>query len=138
MLYEDPILEPLERNVWAIIKLHAMDGNSVTAFPTYEELMLRCQVGSKATISRALAILRATRWLTICKSKLRDGKGRVRGNIYALHDEPLQLAETLALDSDYLRVAGKYGVRPEQSPPTGQGFGFQTVAGLAKRDQGGR
>lgn len=125
MLYEDPILEPLERNVWAVIKLHATDNNSVTAFPTYEELMLRCQVGSKATISRALAILRATRWLTVCKSRLRDSKGRVRGNIYALHDEPLQLAETLELDGDYLAWL--------ESTASGQGNPHPRAKGLATK-----
>lgn len=125
MLYEDPILEPLERNVWAVIKLHATDNNSVTAFPTYEELMLRCQVGSKATISRALAILRATRWLTVCKSRLRDNKGRVRGNIYALHDEPLQLAETLELDGDYLAWL--------ESTASGQGNPHPRAKGLATK-----
>ncbi|UJS26440.1 STY4528 family pathogenicity island replication protein [Thiothrix winogradskyi] len=137
MLYEDPILEPLERNVWAIIKLHAMDGNSVTAFPTYEELMLRCQVGSKATISRALAILRATRWLTICKSKLRDGKGRVRGNIYALHDEPLQLAETLTLDSDYLEWLENTGLGQNNPHPRVKGLASKLLRDLQNEIKAG-
>ena len=107
LLFEDPILEPVDRNVWAAIKLHAADGDSVTAFPSYEELMLRCNVGSKATISRSISILRATRWLTVCKVRLRDAKGRVRGNVYALHDEPLQLVETMALDAYYLEWMGE-------------------------------
>ena len=102
LLFDDPVLEPVDRNVWAVIKLHAADGDSVTAFPTYEEIMLRCNIGSKATVSRSIAILRACRWLTVCKARLRDAKGRVKGNIYALHDEPLQLAETLELDDTYL------------------------------------
>lgn len=102
MLFEDPVLEPVDRNVWAVIKLLASAGDSVTAFPTYEELMLRCNVGSKATIARSISILRTTRWLTVCKVRLRDGQGRVRGNVYALHDEPLQLAETMELDNHYL------------------------------------
>jgi hypothetical protein len=101
LLYEDPVLEPVDRNVWAAIKLHASDGQ-MTAFPTYDELCLRCNVKSKGTIARSLAILRAMRWLTVCVSKLRDKRGRVRGSIYALHDEPLQLADTLELDSNYL------------------------------------
>lgn len=102
MLFEDPVLEPVDRNVWAIIKLLAAEGDSVTAFPTYEELMLRCNIGSKATIARSISILRTTRWLAVCRVRLRDSLGRVRGNVYALHDEPLQLAETMELDSQYL------------------------------------
>ncbi len=102
MLFDDPVLEPVDRNVWAAIKLHAADGDSVTAFPSYGELMLRCNVGSKATLSRSISILRSTRWLTVCKARLRDAQGRVRGSIYALHDEPLQLVETLGLDAHYL------------------------------------
>jgi hypothetical protein len=102
LLFEDPVLEPVDRNVWAAIKLAAADGDSITAFPSYEELMRRCNVGSKATISRSLSILRSTRWLTVCKASQRDSHGRVRGNIYALHDEPLQLVETLGLDDVYL------------------------------------
>ncbi len=103
LLFEDPILEPVDRNVWAAIKLHAADGDAITAFPSYEELMLRCNIGSKATVARSISILRACRWLTVCKSRLRDAMGRVRGNIYALHDEPLQLVETLGLDDHYLK-----------------------------------
>lgn len=67
LLYEDPILEPVDRNVWAAIKLHASDGQ-MTAFPTYDELCLRCNVKSKGTIARSLAILRAMRWRAIVKS----------------------------------------------------------------------
>jgi hypothetical protein len=102
LLFEDPVLEPVDRNVWAAVKLAAASGDSVTAFPSYRELMLRCNVGSKATIARSISILRSTRWLTVCKARLRDANGRVRGNIYALHDEPLQLAETLELDDYYI------------------------------------
>jgi hypothetical protein len=102
LLFEDPVLEPVDRNVWAAIKLAAADGDSITAFPSYEELMRRCNVGSKATISRSLSILRSTRWLTVCKARQRDTHGRVRGNIYVLHDEPLQLPGTLQLDDGYL------------------------------------
>ncbi|MDD5394328.1 MAG: STY4528 family pathogenicity island replication protein [Thiothrix sp.] len=102
LLFEDPVLEPVDRNVWAAVKLAAASGDSITAFPSYRELMLRCNVGSKATIARSISILRSTRWLTVCKARLRDANGRVRGNIYALHDEPLQLAETLELDDHYI------------------------------------
>ena len=38
--------------------------------------------------------------MTLCR-RVRD-KGRNRGNIYALHDEPLPLASTLYLDPGYM------------------------------------
>ncbi len=58
-------------------------------------------VGSEATVSRALTILRVTRWLTHC-GRVRDRQGRFRGNVYVLHDEPLPLADTLYLDPVYM------------------------------------
>ena len=138
LLFDDPVLEPVDRNVWAAIKLHAADGDSVTAFPTYEEIMLRCNIGSKATVSRSIAILRACRWLTVCKARLRDAKGRVRGNIYALHDEPLQLAETLELDDAYLKFLHETADRKQNPHPRVigiaaavlQGMSAQVVAGI--------
>jgi hypothetical protein len=48
-----------------------------------------------------LAILRLTRWITL-HQRVRDAKGRWRGNVYILHDEPLPLADTLHLDPEYM------------------------------------
>ena len=50
---------------------------------------------------RSIAILRATRWLTLC-ARVRKTSGRFRGNVYALHDEPLPLVDALHLDADYM------------------------------------
>lgn len=129
LLFEDPVLEPVDRNTWAAIKLAAADGDSVTAFPSYRELMLRCNVGSKATISRSISILRSTRWLTVCKARLRDVGGRVRGNIYALHDEPLQLVEVLVLDSGYIKWLEETSTGKHTSHPRAM-----AVAGAVLRD----
>jgi hypothetical protein len=57
-------------------------------------------IASRSTIARAIAILRVTRWLTLCR-RVRTPSGRFRGSIYALHDEPLPLADTCHLDTDY-------------------------------------
>ncbi len=100
LIFEDPVLKPVDRNVWAAIKLRT-SSNKATAFPSYEELCAACNIEGRATISRAIAILRATRWLTLCK-RVRI-RGKVAGNIYALHDEPLQLSDTLFLDPDYMK-----------------------------------
>lgn len=42
-----------------------------------------------------------TGWLSLCK-KVRDGKGRVRGNIYAQHDEPLSARDAETFDPGWL------------------------------------
>ncbi len=99
LIFEDPVLKPVDRNVWAAIKLKAAN-NQATAFPSYEELQAACNIEGKATIARAIAILRATRWITLCKRVRKNGRNA--GNIYALHDEPLQLTDTLSLDPEYI------------------------------------
>jgi len=101
LLIQDVVLEPVDKIVWQVIKLQAQS-QTATSFPSYAQIARYANVSSDATVSRALAILRATRWLTLC-ARARDQRGRFRGSIYALHDEPLQLADTLYLDQDYMQ-----------------------------------
>lgn len=101
LLIQDAVLEPVDKIVWQVIKLQAQ-AQTATSFPSYAQIERYANVSSDATISRALAILRATRWLTLC-ARARDHRGRFRGSIYALHDEPLPLADTLYLDQDYMQ-----------------------------------
>jgi hypothetical protein len=44
--------------------------------------------------------------LTLC-GRLRKASGRFRGNVYALHDEPLPLADVIHLDGDYMAFLNK-------------------------------
>ena len=101
LIFQDPVLQPVDTRVWGVIKI-AATGTGPTAFPTYQHIAKTANVGSEATVARSMAILRATRWLTLCR-RVRDRHGRFRGNVYALHDEPLPLADTLHLDQEYLR-----------------------------------
>ena len=101
LVVQDPVLEPVDKLVWMVIMLQAQETGGSTAFPSYEYLAKKTNVSSTSTISRAIAILRATRWLTLC-ARLREASGRFRGNVYALHDEPLPLADALHLDPDYM------------------------------------
>ena len=101
LLIQDAVLEPVDKVVWQVIKLQAQS-QTATSFPSYAQIARHANVSSDATVSRALAILRATRWLTLC-ARARDQRGRFRGSIYALHDEPLPLADTLYLDQDYMQ-----------------------------------
>ncbi|VTP78997.1 Uncharacterised protein [Leclercia adecarboxylata] len=80
-------------------------------FPSYDELQLQLASpgkgkASRETVSRVLLMLRITGWLSLCK-RVRDDKGRVRGNIYAQHDEPLTFSDAEMLDPRFLdTVAG--------------------------------
>ena len=97
----DPVLEPVDKVVWMIIMLavHVTGGN--TAFPGYDAIGKMANVSSRSTIARAIAILRATRWLNLC-ARVRKASGRFRANVFALHDEPLPLVDALHLDANYM------------------------------------
>ena len=101
LIFQDPVLQPVDTRVWGVIKI-AATGTGPTAFPTYKHIAKTANVGSEATVARSMAILRATRWLTLCR-RVRDRQGRFRGNVYALHDEPLPLVDTLHLDQEYVQ-----------------------------------
>jgi len=97
---EDPTLEPVDKIAWMVIKRHAGGTGSSSSFPSYAEICQKANIASKTTVVRCVAILRIARWLTLC-ARLREPCGRFRRNIYALHDEPLPLTDTLHLDPQY-------------------------------------
>jgi len=99
---QDPTLEPVDKITWMVIKRHAGGTGSSSSFPSYAEICQKANIASKTTVVRCVAILRITRWLTLC-ARLREPCGRFRRNIYALHDEPLPLPDTLHLDPQYLQ-----------------------------------
>ncbi|ALM54121.1 STY4528 family pathogenicity island replication protein [Halomonas huangheensis] len=91
---------------WQTIRLLS-NSDRTTAFPTYDELepLLRSGAGQKAsrkTVARVIAILRLTRWMTLGMKARNTTNGRMIGNVYVLHDEPLAPAESLSLDQDYI------------------------------------
>lgn len=91
---------------WQTIRLLS-NADRTTAFPTYDELepLLRSGAGQKAsrkTVARVIAILRLTRWMTLGMKARNTTNGRMIGNVYVLHDEPLAPAESLSLDQDYI------------------------------------
>ena len=101
LLVTDPILEPVDKVVWQIIRIHVNSPGAVTAFPSYESISTHANIKSNHTISRALAILRTTRWLSLCE-RVRSQSGRYLGNIYVLHDEPVTLGDAMYLDNEYM------------------------------------
>ena len=110
LLVQDPVLEPVDKVVWMVVCQQGRAAGISTAFPSYGEIARQANIASTSTVSRAIAILRVTRWLSLC-ARVRDGGGRFRGNVYALHDEPLPLADAMHLDPDYMtfvREAGQH------------------------------
>lgn len=102
LIVDDPILEPVDKIIWMVIWQRGAGGRTQALFPTYAEISAKAHIGSDSTIARALAILRATRWLSLC-ARVRGKQGKFRGNIYAVHDEPLSLTDAMQLDPEYLQ-----------------------------------
>lgn len=106
----DNRLSPIDKLCWIMIRLHAQQ-NDGAVFPTYDELQLQLATphshkASRETISRALLILRLTGWLSLC-NRVRDSRGRIRGNIYIQHDEPLNAYDAETLDPRWLDLLEK-------------------------------
>ncbi len=101
LVVEDPVLEPVDKLVWMVVYRSSHGTGSKAVFPSYADIARRANVSSSSTVSRAIVILRATRWLSLC-ARSRDANGRFAGNVYALHDEPLPLADALHLDPGYM------------------------------------
>ncbi|WP_423357508.1 STY4528 family pathogenicity island replication protein [Pseudomonas citronellolis] len=106
-LFLDRRLTPLERNTWQVFRL-MLNEDGVTAFPTYDQLRpylasTPCEgQASHETVARALTLLRLTRWLSLVRRRRDPKTGRLRGNLYVLHDEPLTPFEAMQLDPEYL------------------------------------
>lgn len=108
-LVADPVLEPVDKVVWLVMELHAR--RDVTTLPRYPELARQANVTTSGTVSRAMAMLRCTRWLTVCERNWGHRKRR-RGNVYVLHATPFPLDDTLFLDPcyrDFLGCATRHG-----------------------------
>jgi len=112
ILLLDRRLTPLERNAWQVFRL-VLNDDGITAFPTYEQLRpwlasTPCAgPASHETVARALTILRLTRWLSLVRKRRDPNTGRILGNVYVLHDEPLTPFEAMQLDSDYLQLVSQ-------------------------------
>ena len=90
-----------------------LNDDGVTAFPTYDQLrpyLASMPCGAQAsheTVARALTLLRLTRWLSLVRRRRDPRTGRIQGNLYVLHDEPLSPFEAMQLDADYLGLVSQ-------------------------------
>lgn len=108
-LLQDPLLSPRDKFAWQVIRMQAQD-NGGAVFPSYSELQVQLsnrpqdEKASRSTVSRALLMLRLTRWLSLCRKARDHISGRIMGNIYALHDEPLSVLDAVRFDASYLHL----------------------------------
>jgi hypothetical protein len=80
--------------------------------PTYAQLrpLLASMPGAMAsheTVARAMMVLCLTRWLSLVRRRRDHKTGRILGNLYVLHDEPLTLFENIQLDPAYLPLVSQ-------------------------------
>lgn len=106
-LLQDNYLTPKAKFAWQVIKFNAKAYQG-TAFPSYEELQKLLsdrpyshEKASTKVVSQTIMLLRLCRWLTFC-STARDNHGRVLGNIYIIHDEPISVVDAIHFNDDYL------------------------------------
>ena len=99
-LHLDPILEPVDKVVYTAIKILSPQtlNTQIATYPTYDEICRYVNVGSHATIARALAILRVTRWLI--SKQVRTSNGTA-ANVYMTMDNPMDVADIIAIDDSY-------------------------------------
>ncbi|WP_394073913.1 STY4528 family pathogenicity island replication protein [Xanthobacter autotrophicus] len=103
----DNRLTPLERNAWQVFRL-LLNNDGLSSFPTYDQLApylasMPCAArASHETVARALTLLRLTRWISLVRRRRDPDTGRIVGNLYVLHDEPLTPYEVMQLDPEYL------------------------------------
>jgi hypothetical protein len=94
-------LSPVDRLAWMVIFQAATEGGGIAAFPSYRALTTNANLGSSATVSRALAALRILRWMTVSRRKApEEGAGGL--TVHTLHGHALPVADTLLLDPGYL------------------------------------
>lgn len=94
-LIEDDVLAPVDKLVWMVLATRATAaGPPVSVFPSHAAIARGANVQSPATVSRALTILRVTRWLL---AVARPGKRP----LYVLCEGPLEIAAALTLDPRY-------------------------------------
>lgn len=119
-LLTDNRLTPLERNAWQVLRLMLTD-DGITALPTYDQLApwlasMPCALkASHETVARALTLLRLTRWISLVRRRRDPKTGRIQGNLYVLHDDPLTPYEAIQLDADYLGLVSQSLVHASKS-----------------------
>ncbi len=103
ILVRDPVL-PDSAKVQLLYLMQEARAQSygVTALPSVEQTC-RDLRKSATTVVRDRAIMRMTRWISLAR-RVRDGQGRFRGSVFAVHGEPATLSEAVRLDPEYMAL----------------------------------
>lgn len=116
----DERLSPIDKIGWMAFRMTAAQDRE-TAFPSYETLQRLLSsradgsTASRSTVNRVVFILRLTRWLTLCHQARNTLNGRMVGNIYSLHDEPISIVDASRLDTSYISFVNKCRSHGHQS-----------------------
>lgn len=96
----DPILEPVDKVVYSTIRILSPQtfNGAMASYPTYDEICKFVNIGSHATVARALAILRVTKWLV--SKQVRTANGTA-ANVYMTMDNPMDIVDIGYLDDSY-------------------------------------
>ncbi|MNF43789.1 hypothetical protein D3C84_248830 [compost metagenome] len=81
------------------------------------------------SVPRALTLLRLTRWLSLVRRRRDPKTGRIKGNLYVLHDEPLTPFEAMQLDPEYL---GLVSHALEHASKAVQRVGYRTIQDISE------
>ena len=100
MMQTDPVIKPYEKITFNVLWKYARSFKA-GLLPTYSMLMRMINIGSSATLSNALTVLRITRWITMVERIKHNQPGKEGGNVFTIHGEPLLVQEVLQLDPDY-------------------------------------
>jgi len=96
----DPTLNAIDVRIWMLLRISIGHPTLPGKLPNQQELSHMIN-STKMTIWSSMQVLRLNRWITLC-DKVRDNRGKNKGNIYAIHTEPLAIADTLKLDKGYV------------------------------------
>jgi hypothetical protein len=96
----DSTLNANDVRVWMLLRISIANPSIPGKLPSQKELsqLIQC---SEMTIWSSMQILRINRWLSLCE-RVKDQNQMNRGNIYAIHSEPMSIGDTLTLDESYL------------------------------------
>ena len=107
----DVRLTPIERNAWLVFKM-LLDSEGFSA-PKYQDLqsyLSQTPFGAKAsreTVSRVIANLRMTRWVSLVAQGRDEDTGRLQGSMYILHSESISVQEAVMIDPSYADLVCK-------------------------------
>lgn len=116
----DERLSPIDKIGWMAFRMTTTLDRE-TSFPSYEALQRLLSsradgsTASRSTVNRVVYILRLTRWLTLCHQARNTLNGRMVGNIYSLHDEPISIVDASRFDAGYITFVHKCRSHGHQS-----------------------